>query len=381
MAADAQQGTNWRNEVPEVTLVRVDEPGWDAVIDRTRHSVFHTAAYHRYTRGFGAGEPYLAVVGGETRGLAWPYLLRPVAGVPGVGTSEVTDVHSVYGYPGPLAWGCPADNGFVRAAIDAVAETWRAQGAVSAFTRFNPLLGNASLIPTGTRVIEPGGITQAGQTVSVDLRLDEAAVQRDYGRGLARNIRSARRAGLHTVHDVDWVYIKTFAQLYATTMARLNAAESYYFQKEDFLRLRANYVRGTHLLVTLVGDDVAAAGLFLDSGDVVEWHLVGSNDAYIQFSPSKVLADDAIRWARDRGFRTMHMGGGRGGREDSLYWFKSRFSKRRHPFAVGRWILDPGTYSELTAQRRATLPTGTRLSAAFFPAYRSPVVSDSDLAD
>ncbi|HLO36736.1 MAG TPA: hypothetical protein VK194_11660, partial [Candidatus Deferrimicrobium sp.] len=64
----------------------------------------------------------------------------------------------------------------------------------------------------------------------------------------------------------------------------------------------------------------------------------------------------------------------RGGAHDSLLWFKSRFSPRRHTFQTGRWVLDPVTTAELSEARRAALEPGTRLDPGFFPEYRAPIV-------
>jgi hypothetical protein len=360
-------------------LLRADDPEWDRILDGVARSVFHTAAYHRYSAGLGEGEPYLAVMGDAQRGLAWPYLLRPLHGIPGVDDPDATDVHSVYGYPGPLAWGCAAGDPFVTNALGLLAETWRAQHAVSAFTRFSPLLGNASLparVPAGPGSLGGDGVIVAGPTVSVDLTLDDAEVRRGYGRDLGRQINMGRRQGLRTLEDTSWVHLRTFAKLYAETMARIGADSFYFFSTDDFRRLHTLLGDRVHLLVTLSNAEVAAAGLFFELGGVVEWHLVGSNGRFRELSPSKVLVDDAIRWARERGNRVLHMGGGRGSREDSLFWFKSRFSPCRHVFSTGRWILDEDRYRALVRSRRASLPPGSRLDEGFFPAYRAPALAD-----
>jgi hypothetical protein len=157
-------------------------------------------------------------------------------------------------------------------------------------------------------------------------------------------------------------------------MGRVGASDSYYFSEDDFRRLAEALNGKLHLLVTFIGDDVAAAGLFMEFGGVVDWHLVGSNEAYRDLSPSKILVDDAISWARARGNRTFHMGGGHGGREDSLFWFKSRFSPRRHVFETGRWVLERQTYDELVEARRAAVSGEARLDPTFFPAYRAPIL-------
>ena len=364
---------------PRVRLLRPDDPAWDASLVGVSRSVFHTAGYHRYARGFGEGEPYLVLVGDETRGLAWPYLLRSIAGVPGLEGTDATDVNSVYGYPGPIAWGCAPDDPFVELAWRSVVDTWRRQRAVSAFTRFHPLLGNAALVRDLTAGQGEGageGVIAAGSTVSVDLTLDDVGVRAGYGRDLLRQINAARREGLTTVHDEAWLHLPTFSRIYHETMTRLGAAGFYYFAEHDFERLRSSLGGSLHLLATLSDGRVAAAGLFMEHEGTVEWHLVGSDEAFRDLSPTKVLVDDAIRWARDRGNRALHMGGGRGGREDSLFWFKSRFSRLRHPFHTGRWVLDRHRYDELSSARRAMLPASATLDAGYFPAYRAPLHVD-----
>lgn len=361
-------------------LLRTEDPAWDESLASVPRSIFHTAGYHTCARGSGEGEPYLAVVGDARRGLAWPYLLRPVAGVPGLEASDASDVVSVYGYPGPLAWGWHPGDAFAEQAWDLLLETWRRQKAVSVFTRFHPLLENATFVldlasrPNQDPVTE--GVIPVGPTISVDLTLSPEAIRGEYGRGLARDIAIARRAGLTTRHNEDLSLLPTFTRLYHETMARVGASDYYYFTEDHFRRLHADLDGRLHLLATFVGDSVAAAGLFIEYGGVVEWHLVGSSQEYSYLSPSKVLVDDAITWARDRGNRTFHMGGGHGSREDSLFWFKSRFSRTRHLFHTGRWIIEPRLYADLVEARMAATAHPTRLDPNFFPTYRAPADPD-----
>jgi hypothetical protein len=65
----------------------------------------------------------------------------------------------------------------------------------------------------------------------------------------------------------------------------------------------------------------------------------------------------------------LHLGGGRGGAEDSLFRFKAGFSDRRHAFATWRWVVRPEAYERLCAARRAA--GGPEPPAGFFPAYRA----------
>ncbi len=358
-----------------VRLLHPDDPDWDIAIAAAHPSVFHSSGYHRYSAGFDNAEPYLAVLSDETGGLAWPYLLRDVEQVPGLHKTDRMDVTSAYGYPGPLVWGWGDER--IAQALDRIAETWRRQQVVSVFTRFNPLLGNDATIPLSPAWAAPGsrGVVAAGATVSVDLTEDADLIRARYRRDLRRQIRRCREAGLETVEDTTWASLPAFALQYRETMERLGAADFYYFSLADFERLRRSLPHAAHLLITRRGDVVAAAGLFLESGDTVEWHLVSTNSDLLHLSPAKVLVDDTITWAKRRGFKAMHLGGGLAGREDSLFWFKSGFSPRRHEFAVGGWVLDAGAYEGLAERRRASLPPGASLDTTFFPAYRARIVA------
>ena len=124
-------------------LVQHHPSRWEALLHGTRHDIFHTAGYQRFAAGIDHGDAYLAYVGNDERGLAWPYVLRRVADVCGLGDSVHRDVGSFHGYTGPVLWGLEPDDPFIADAVEHVRAIWREQGAVSAFTRFHPVLANA----------------------------------------------------------------------------------------------------------------------------------------------------------------------------------------------------------------------------------------------
>ncbi len=361
-----------------VRLIRPDDAAWDAALAQVPGSAFHTAGYHRFARSRGLGEPFLAIIGDDARGLAWPYLLRDIGDVPGLEGCDATDVSSVYGYPGPVAWGGTPGDGFARQAWLSLVDTWRRQHVVSVFTRLNPLLQNAAILGRIARELgaDADGTALAGATVSVDLTSEPEAIGAEYPRDLRRAIAVGRRNGLTTSHDEAWAHIGAFSLLYRDTMLRLGASPDYHFRDEELLRLRAELDGRLHLLVTHVGAFVAAAGLVIEHGGVVELYLTGWSDLCRDISPGKVLVDDAITWARQRGNSVLHLGGGRGGHQDSLFRFKSRFSSRRHSFHTFRWILQQDLYEQLEARRCVSLPAPDRIDPGFFPIYRAPQIAD-----
>jgi ribosomal protein S18 acetylase RimI-like enzyme len=371
--------TAGRKESPiRVDLLRAGDPAWDDWLSDVPRDVYHTAGYHAYAHGSGEGEPYLIVVGDRQRGFAWPYLLRQVSEVESLAGSGATDVTSVYGYSGPLAWGCTLGDPFLATAWSEVLAVWRHQGAVSAFTRFHPLLGNASLLSAlpwpRDGAVEPEPVVALGRTVSIDLSVSEEAARAGYSESLRRQIRNFRQAGLTTTHDEDWTDLAAFAHLYRETMARNAAADYYFFDASDFDRLHTALSGHVHLLVTRMDEVVGAAGLFTEYEGIVQEHLVATNKALAPVSPYKVLIDDAYTWARKRGNTVFHLGGGRGAYEDSLFEFKRRFSPRRHPFFTGRWIIDRQACRDLVKARVSAAQGEGLLDPDYFPAYRAPVV-------
>ena len=80
-----------------------------------------------------------------------------------------------------------------------------------------------------------------------------------------------------------------------------------------------------------------------------------------------------MAWAKERGNRLMHLGGGVAGAQDKLFDFKTGFSKLRSPFYTWRLVSDPEVYARLC--QKWELATGKTANPPdlFFPAYRAPL--------
>ena len=158
-----------------------------------------------------------------------------------------------------------------------------------------------------------------------------------------------------------------FESIYAETMKNVDAQPDYFFDHSYFDNLRDLRGARTYLATASIDDHVAAAAIFFEVGGFVQYHLSGSRAAYRHRQPTKFLLDEIRRWAADQGHHTLHLGGGLGGREDSLFRFKAGFSKRRHDFHTWQIVPEVERYSDLCSS------TGSNLNSSFFPAYRSEI--------
>jgi spermidine synthase len=73
-------------------------------------------------------------------------------------------------------------------------------------------------------------------------------------------------------------------------------------------------------------------------------------------------------WAKERGNKILHLGGGVGGVADSLLQFKRGFSPLRNTFVTLRAVIEKQEYDRLVAARGPHLDLGVLTD--FFPAYR-----------
>jgi hypothetical protein len=261
---------------------------------------------------------------------------------------------------------------------------WRTQFVVTAFTRFHPIFANHRWLQRAggndTDLAGAAGLVGQGQTVAIDLTKTEQETWSLYRRPLRQSITRTIRAGVLIEHDPEWRYINEFIRLYYATMTRNRAAQFYHFTPDFFFNLKTVIGESASLMVGIHLDRVIAAALLFECGGIVNIFLLGTDAEYNSLSPAKLLFHQAQLWARSRGNRYLHLGGGRGSRDhDELFRFKCLFSPTVFPFYTGRWILDVSAYRELMheVQQEGMVCGGESTPGDdFFPAYRSPRGTD-----
>ena len=256
---------------------------------------------------------------------------------------EPRDVVSPYGYGGPVG---------EKAAFWPAYERWcRETGVITTFVRFHPLFENHRGAPVAVEALAP----------TIGWRLDGDVLAGMHSKH--RNaVRKAAAAGV-AVRVSDG--LGDFVRLYEETMRRAGAAPFYLFAPpywQALERLGGALVRFDALSGS---GDVVASALCLATPPWLHYHLGATAEAGRALGATTLLLYEGARWAQERGYERFHLGGGLGGRRDSLHEFKRRFDPGGElDAAIGKAVHDPGIYRALGAD-----PDDL---SGFFPAYRAP---------
>jgi hypothetical protein len=348
--------------------VQPGDAAWDETLACTPHDVYHLAGYARASTADDHADIRGALVSDGARRLFVPLMVRPVPGDLG-GGYDVFDAVSPYGYPGPIFSQVNDEERreFVDAAVSLLVDNLRRSGIVATFVRLHPLLGVTACDLEGK-----GALVHHGETVVVDLDQTEEELWRQTRSGHRNEINKSLRLGHVAEMDDSWQHLDNFIDIYRETMQRVGASEGYFFSEAYFRKLRDALSDHLHLGIVRVGDEIAAASLFTETGGIVQYHLSGTREAHLRAQPTKLLLHFARTWAKARGNRWMHLGGGLGGGKDSLFAFKAGFSKMSVPFHTWRVIADPAAYQRLVTAWEQRHGVVADRPDGFFPAYRKP---------
>jgi predicted N-acyltransferase len=203
-----------------------------------------------------------------------------------------------------------------------------------------------------------------GLTVSMDLRLSDEERRQQVRRTHRKHIAQAHRAGVRLVVD-DWSRLDAWVRTYHENMRRVGASAYYYFTAEHFRSLHEALDDRMHLALAQCGDEVLGGTVFFEHDGIMQAHLQSVRDGET-FHADKLLYDAVREWGAARGNRLYHIGGGVGGGQDSLFFYKAGFSPTRHAFHTWRVVTDLEAYADLLGPRVHASDSMT----GHFPPYR-----------
>lgn len=332
-----------------------EKTSWDSLLKHfDAFDFYHTYDYHDLSKDENE-TPILLKYTENNIIIALPLLIRTIPG------TNYKDVTSVYGYAGPIYKGNMSNFNntcFKKVIID----YFKKNNYISIFSRLNPFIPNQCKVLTGIGTIEI-----QGKIVNINL-LNSIEKQRQiYQSRLKTHINKARRHCTikKATTDTD---LQVFKEIYFENMDRVKAKKYYYFKDSYFNKIvNADGFKSEILLAIDNETGKAIAGCqFITTNEIVQYHLSGTKTDYLNLNPAKMLIDEMRLIATKRGKTFLNLGGGLGGsEEDSLFNFKSSFSKDFKDFNLWKLIIDKDVYNDLVNKK------GVDKNSSYFPLYRA----------
>lgn len=340
----------------EIDLITPADSRWRNLLSRLDHDIYATPEYVAFSEKHEGGTAAALYGNDGSHEFLVPVLKRKLSDHLQQ-SEDLWDAISPYGYSGIVTDSPEAFPAF----LDACTEHPCCEKMVSLFLRWHPFFTPENYEPARSEKF-----VLHGETVFVDLEESEEDWQKQTRSSLRRDIRRLVREGYYVVMN-QWEQYPDFVRIYSETMDRLNADERYLFSDEYCADLKEAAGDQLHLGCVLSSEgEVAAAALFFECGQIVQYHLSGVTADHMKLSPTKLLLDHVRHWAKKRGNSRFHLGGGLGGSTESpLFKFKAGFSSHRAKFATSRIVLHPCLYQSVSEQAGQFDQNGN-----FFPAYR-----------
>jgi Acetyltransferase (GNAT) domain len=370
----------------DLMLVRVASPTdsiWQEVLEILPHDFYHLPGYLALEADRHNAKPEAFIVKSDEKIFFLSYLIRDCSDVLSESNHQfvggelapvenpIYDVVSPYGYPGVLVSQAGQNPGFIKKCFNLIYDYWRENNICSAFIRLHPILNayiSSSSIDDNKYIL-----CQQGDVVTCDLTKTIEDITSQIRSSHRTKINRLIRAGfIVKMGSVD-EYLTVFIDIYRETMDRVKATDGYYFTQAYFDRLVRVLGNKLKICIVEINGEVVAASLITEFDSIVQYYLGGTKTEFLHQSPATIMFKYTIEWAKQRNNRFLNLGGGLGGKHDSLYHFKAGFSDEHESFATIKTIVDREKYDRL-GQDRARSRGISKLeleSTSFFPAYRS----------
>lgn len=316
--------------------------------------LYHTWQYNAFEK---ADKPFLFLYQQNNDFIAFPLIKRKID------DSNFYDLTSAYGYVGPISnrQFTHADDVFLENFKTAFLQFLKKEAIICVFSRLHPIISQGAVLN------KFGGVYDNGQTVGIDLNTPVEIQISKYRKGHRNAIKYLRQHDYLTKEVSTPEGVKTFVKIYHENMRRIKAANEYFFNEEYFLNLINAKEFDARIMLVYLNDEPIAGGVFTFTDQIIQVHLLGTLTEHLVHSPVKLLIDEVSLLGRECGMRYLHIGGGIGGQNDSLFYWKSGFSDLYFNFQTWRYINNQLIYNELVKSKAEEF---SFQKTDFFPLYR-----------
>lgn len=353
---------------PHFTIIPYEQRDtWDKLV-RTfpQYDIYYLTGYLDAFRLHGDGDPILIHYNnGEVEGIC-VYMKRDVAIEPwakGLESEKYFDLITPYGYGG-FIFKSRVSSTKIQEFYDEYVTYMSDNNIVAAFTRWHPMLANAEQLKGVSNVID------LGKTIHIDTTTEDLIMKNILSKDRC-TIRKAMKNGIKIRESEDWTIFSIFIDIYNKTMERDNALKYYYFGEEFYRSIVENLAGQFKVFYAEYNNEIIAMSIILFCNGQVHYHLSGSLIEYRNLNPTNLLLYEVAVWAAQNGYKSVHLGGGVGSGQDSLFKFKQSFNKNSgNQFSISKEIFNQLTYDKLVKLRQNN-DTEFPNVHSFFPLYRS----------
>ncbi|MDH8702310.1 lipid II:glycine glycyltransferase (peptidoglycan interpeptide bridge formation enzyme) [Dysgonomonadaceae bacterium PH5-43] len=324
---------------------------WNEVIrSMSDYDFYHLASYHNLDK---SGEPLLFHYSNETSSFSFPFIKRKI------NNTDYYDITSVYGYGGPLSSKEINSQENILYFQNALKTFFEENKIVSVYSSLHPII---TMQPTLIKGL--GEVIESNKTIAIDLEQNEDQQVKQYSYSLRYQISRLKKMNVEVREATSKEDVDLFVSMYRENMKRVSASSKYFFPNEYFYTFLKE-IDSVVLLAYYKGE--AISGILCSfCNSIMQAHLSATKTEYLFMSPSKLVWDEARKLGVGRNIKWFHLGGGRDGKNDSLFDFKMKFSESVFSFKQWNYVCDEKKYNNLLNDRFGD----ERPNGSFFPLYR-----------
>ncbi|RXT03677.1 GNAT family N-acetyltransferase [Ammoniphilus sp. CFH 90114] len=338
---------------------------WDEIVKGFEfHDIYYLSGYVRAFQINGDGEPILFFYEDNTIKAINVLMVKDISKeknfLDKVPKNTYYSSSTPYGYGGFLIQGKVTNDSLMNLDREYNLEC-KKMGIVSEFVRFHPVLNNSEMV---TPIYE---VTNLGRTITLELN-SHNEIWNCLTSQNRNKIRKAKKAGVDIFWGRKTDLFEKFRPLYNGTMDRDGAIEYYYFKNDFYSSILSDLKYNSLMFYAQYKEEIIAMSVILFVNQQMHYHLSASDKEYQHLAPTNLLLYEAASWGCENGYKTLHLGGGVGSNEDSLYTFKKGFNRNSNTyFSIGKKIFDEDKYQDLVNIRKQESGFDERNS--FFPLY------------
>jgi hypothetical protein len=309
---------------------------------RNMQDIYYTPEYYEIYEKNGDGKAMCFVfIDGNNKAM-YPFLINVIDQTK-LGLNETYyDIEGAYGYNGVIS--TSYDINFISSFFKSFHDFCDQSKIIVEFTRFHPLLKNHLFSKKNSY------FKLNRNTVALDLTKDLDIIwSKEYSSENRNMIRKGEKTLQVLIESSEESFLD-FGNLYRENMRRINANEFYFFNDnyfKNFYKLFGDNIFLISSVDRLTNVKLSSVFIILYK-DYAHYHLSARETLIKNNSSNNFALHYAIQFAKERGCKWFHFGGGNSlNSDDPLFRFKRNFSSQTFPFFISGYIHNQIYYDKL----------------------------------